>query len=182
MTSHADTYWAHISLRRINSFICDPAYQWVLLLPLISASAPGLLGDVMLSIGCCALCQTLLSQRIGSFDQMIKVHSCICKTHGYWMWFIGTLCSIRTLHHAVLVLRWLCSFWFSHFSSIVAHRGKCSSKKKQLKEHIRSFTGFDLNLTLTTLTSLNTKRGPNVGVQPRLGTFGGSCDRSLTNE
>lgn len=27
-TSHTDTYWAHISFKQINSFICDCAYRW----------------------------------------------------------------------------------------------------------------------------------------------------------
>lgn len=64
----------------INSIICDCACQWDP--PLILTSVLELLIHILHFIVSCHILSYCFSQRIGRADQMIRVHSCICKTHG----------------------------------------------------------------------------------------------------
>lgn len=89
----------------INSLICDRAYWWDCVFNLSTRTF----------YGCNSLyCSSLLSQWTASFDQMIKVHCCICKTYVYWIYFIATLflphCAQSAVHTCALSSIW--SYWF----------------------------------------------------------------------
>lgn len=72
-----------LSSNCINSLICDCAYWLDFVFKLCTRT---------LFHGCNPLhCSSSLHQWTASFDQMIKVHCCICTTYVYWFWFIATL-------------------------------------------------------------------------------------------
>lgn len=85
MTSQPDTNQRQTFFLSFNckiSFICDHAYWWDFVFKLSTRT---------FFCGCNSLyCSSLLRQWTASFDQMIKVHCCICKTYVYWICFIAT--------------------------------------------------------------------------------------------
>lgn len=89
----------------INSLICDRAYWWDFVFNLSTRTF----------YGCNSFyCSSLLSQWTASFDQMIKVRCCICKTYVYWIYFIATLflphCAQSAVHTCALSS--ILSYWF----------------------------------------------------------------------
>lgn len=89
----------------INSLICDRAYWWDFVFNLSTSTF----------YGCNSFyCSSLLCQWSASFDQMIKVHCCICKTYVYWIYFIATLflphLAQSAVHTCALSSIW--SHWF----------------------------------------------------------------------
>lgn len=89
----------------INTLICDRAYWWDFVFNLSTRTF----------YGCNSFyCSSLLSQWTASFDQMIKVRCCICKTYVYWIYFIATLflphCARSAVHTCALSSLWF--YWF----------------------------------------------------------------------
>lgn len=75
-----------LSFNCINSFICDRAYWWAFVFKLSSRTLFYWRNSLD--------CFSLLTQWTASFDHMIKVHSCFCKTCVYWICFIAIASSL----------------------------------------------------------------------------------------